>query len=382
MSRFLPVDIIENIVTRLPVRSISRFRCVSKNWYHLFRNPNFIKNHLNHANLMNRFNILVCNYGGDIDDTPIESYLSTIDNDLLSSSPSTSSQYLGHARNIDYPFMSLENMPMIIGSSNGLVCIQPCSDDIWIWNLATGEYKPVPKPSDSEHYYTFYGFGFDCKNDDYKVLRIVGCQESEVSEARLYSLASNSWKELGVVPYNFSKIVTRGLLLNGVLHWVATVHRNGCKSSVTVCFNVSDETFHDVPLSNNISMGDRFLSDLGIWDGKLCLVRINHMEDPYICQHHNDHVDVWTMMDNKWSKHLVITAQITDMHYGRPVQTLQNGEILFEGGPMEEVHTGLMAYDPTLERARALRIHGFPEVAGVDTYIDTLVALNSGTYVE
>ncbi|KAI3838413.1 hypothetical protein MKW92_035814 [Papaver armeniacum] len=85
----------------------------------------------------------------------------------------------------------------------------------------------------------------------------------------------------------------------------------------------------------------------------------------------DNNVDVWTMIDNKWSKHLKITE---NMYYGLPIQTLQNGEILFDGA-------GLCSYDPNLERARDLKIHGYPEDSEVDTYIETLVALNSGTYV-
>ncbi|KAI3964501.1 hypothetical protein MKW92_001667, partial [Papaver armeniacum] len=100
-----------------------------------------------------------------------------------------------------------------------------------------------------------------------------------------------------------------------------------------------------------------------------------------ICTHQNDHVDVWTMMDNKWSKHSKITAHMTDMYYGRPIQTLQNGEILIEGGPRkEEEDIGLISYDPQLQRVRALKIHGDPVESDVDTYIETLVPLNSGTY--
>ncbi|RZC68010.1 hypothetical protein C5167_011706 [Papaver somniferum] len=87
----------------------------------------------------------------------------------------------------------------------------------------------------------------------------------------------------------------------------------------------------------------------------------------------NDQIDVWIMIDNKWSKHLKITAQ---MYFGHPIQTLQNGKILFDGGG-----NGLRSYDPNLERARDLKIHDFPDDALVEAYIETLVALNSGAYV-
>ncbi|KAI3896147.1 hypothetical protein MKX03_013614, partial [Papaver bracteatum] len=83
------------------------------------------------------------------------------------------------------------------------------------------------------------------------------------------------------------------------------------------------------------------------------------------------------MIDNRWSKHLKITAHMTDMYYGSPIQTLQNGEILCEGKLMEEQGMGLISYDPNLETARALKVPGFPDLYVLETYIETLVALNS-----
>ncbi|XP_026397185.1 F-box/kelch-repeat protein At3g06240-like [Papaver somniferum] len=150
------------------------------------------------------------------------------DNNVLSS---TSSPFLGHALEIDYPCMSPEYVPEILGSCNGLVCIESSSESIFIWNPATREYKTLPKaligyPSadmKGADYRFLYGFGFDCKNDDYKVLRMVDVEVAKVSEARVYSLRSNSWKILGFVPYDLSFSKTNGILLNGVLHWVATV---------------------------------------------------------------------------------------------------------------------------------------------------------------
>ncbi|XP_026436293.1 F-box/kelch-repeat protein At3g06240-like [Papaver somniferum] len=386
MSSFLPEEIIENILTRLPVKSISRFKCVSKNWYHFFQNPNFIKNHLNHAIQMKKFNILVTNQG-DIDDTNTEPYITSIDYIVL---PSTSSPFVGHALNIDYPYMDRKCKRQILGSSNGLVCIQPWGEEsrtMCIWNPATREYKEVPEPSwKSKHGNFVYGFGFDCKNGDYKVLRFGSfILLGEESEASVYSLASSSWKKLGSIPYNFSFNITKGFLLDGVLHWVAVPIGPIPRSSVIVCYNISDETFYNVPLPNeNLSDVENIcMVYLGVWEGKLCLLHKNHMEeDPDTCTHQNDHIEVWTMMDNKWSKDWKITAHMADMEYVSAIQTLPNGEILCDGGPMvDEDGIGLLAYDPNLERVRALKIHGFPECYDMETYIETLTALNSGTYV-
>ncbi|XP_026441017.1 F-box/kelch-repeat protein At3g06240-like [Papaver somniferum] len=278
--------------------------------------------------------------------------------------------------------MDIQDFPRIYGSCDGLVCLAPFFDNICIWNPATREYKKAPEPL--ARFPHAHGFGFDCKNDDYKVVRIGRAEDSdqtvegvELFEACVYSLASNSWKNLGIIRYGFSEVSDNGFHLNGVCHWIAntTDERTGTVSAVVVCFDFSDETFYDLPLpKNNSSKGGKLPRwDLGIWEGKLCLLCGNGMG----CQ-----VDVWTMTDNKWSKHSSITALIADMNYKSPIQTLQNGEILFLSAHREEYGLHFISYDPKLERPRAMKIHGFSgEDDEVVTYIETLIGLNSGTYV-
>ena len=45
----LPYDIVFEILTRLPVKSLLQLRCVSKTWNSIITNPDFIKTHFNRA---------------------------------------------------------------------------------------------------------------------------------------------------------------------------------------------------------------------------------------------------------------------------------------------------------------------------------------------
>ncbi|KAI3832447.1 hypothetical protein MKX03_020681, partial [Papaver bracteatum] len=56
---YLHQDIVLDIIVRLPVKPILRFRCVSKAWCKLLKDPDFVKKHLNHANEMNRFSVML-----------------------------------------------------------------------------------------------------------------------------------------------------------------------------------------------------------------------------------------------------------------------------------------------------------------------------------
>ncbi|KAI4323983.1 hypothetical protein L6164_023552 [Bauhinia variegata] len=39
-------DLVPNILSKLPVKSLMRFRCVDKSWGHMITDPNFISKHL------------------------------------------------------------------------------------------------------------------------------------------------------------------------------------------------------------------------------------------------------------------------------------------------------------------------------------------------
>jgi hypothetical protein len=50
VSRGLPKDLSMEILSRLPVKSLMRFKCISKSWCALITNPNFITKHLTSLN--------------------------------------------------------------------------------------------------------------------------------------------------------------------------------------------------------------------------------------------------------------------------------------------------------------------------------------------
>jgi hypothetical protein len=49
MSDYLPDEVVVDILHRLPVKSLIRFRCVCKSWNSLIQTPAFIDSHLNQS---------------------------------------------------------------------------------------------------------------------------------------------------------------------------------------------------------------------------------------------------------------------------------------------------------------------------------------------
>ena len=59
MMSHLPIEIITEILSRLPVKCLLRFLCISKSWYALIKHPDFIKLHLHRSIETNRDRTLI-----------------------------------------------------------------------------------------------------------------------------------------------------------------------------------------------------------------------------------------------------------------------------------------------------------------------------------
>ncbi|XAR49259.1 hypothetical protein NMG60_11032388 [Bertholletia excelsa] len=55
----LPSEILTEILSRLPVKTLIRFTSVCKSWYCLIKDPSFIMTHLNHSSSYNTGNLLI-----------------------------------------------------------------------------------------------------------------------------------------------------------------------------------------------------------------------------------------------------------------------------------------------------------------------------------
>ncbi|KAL8096469.1 hypothetical protein AgCh_037435 [Apium graveolens] len=153
-------DLIAQILDRLPVRDLLRFRCVSKPWCSLIDSPRFIRAHLKRST--------ECKTNTGVLIRSFHAYLADFD-----SLDGTT------AVEIDEPLRTLLQGTGVVGSCNGLLCLYEKKTEIFFWNPATRNCKELPcAPTD--FVCPFYidptfirGFGYDAVNDDYKVLRIL-----------------------------------------------------------------------------------------------------------------------------------------------------------------------------------------------------------------
>lgn len=231
---FLPEEIIREILRRLPVKALLRFRSVSRSWRSLIDSKQFIQHHLHHS-LRSNSNITLlvdssrfCYVDLDsfkqlqVGDTPIEPY-------------------------------------SVIGSCHGLVLLVPKSGDIVLWNPAIRKLRKLaPQPPIPDRFFRFeyaqtiFALGYDSNHDDYKVVRVSqaatdGDGDSFSTEASIYSLTANSWKKAKDFPYLLPIHTSRwGVYLNGALHTVAKPR--GKPKVMIMAFDLGKEEHYELPL--------------------------------------------------------------------------------------------------------------------------------------
>ncbi|XP_042477396.1 F-box protein At3g07870-like [Macadamia integrifolia] len=364
----LPFEIIKDILSRLPVKSLMRFRCVSKDWRYLIHDPFFISQHLNRSSEKNPGLCLA------------DGRFFTI---ILDGSST--------ATRVDIPFQGLVDRVEILGSCNGLLCLfvaERLSDwyrhinPIYLWNPARREYRKLPDaPFSSPRIWgistTVLGFGYDSINNEYKVVRIIYFCERGMdrlipkSDVRVYSLASVKWKKLGNAPFEIRDTSSKAVL-NGFIHWMATRKIKSQMLELIVSFDVRNEVFREIHLPNGV--GGECSNFVAVLGGCLSLIECIH----------GSYVEIWVMKDygvnGSWTKQF--TIELCSYGYGGsikklPIEILKSGEILIEKNSQK-----LVLYNPESKGERDLGIHGLPDQFSLFIFMESLVPLSVGSTYE
>ncbi|PIA45896.1 hypothetical protein AQUCO_01600266v1 [Aquilegia coerulea] len=346
--------ITSEILLRLPVDSLSRFKCASMSWYTLLHEPFFI-------------------------------------NDISSSS---SSVKFNKAVVIERPFISSKPVFSIHGSCNGIFLITTFHrfERICLWNPSTREYKDIAEqfsntPKYPRELYPFicigYWLGYDLSMDDYKVIRIAYHHNIDtVSDAYVYSMRTNSCKRIQDIPYRIYGVVSGvnfshdGILLHRAIHWL------GNRGLMTdrfplriVTFDFTNETFNDLQLPDDV-LYSRSIR-LGVLEDCLWIYSLNK----------DNHIDMFVMKEygvkESWTKMFSITDQsIAAMGKFKVISITNEGKLLVQWN-----YKDIALYDPNHggRRCGNIKIQGIPRRISnffrVETYVKSFVSLGTNTYV-
>lgn len=232
----LPEGVVSEILSWLPVKSLLQARTVCKFWKSIISNPNFSKLHVDHSAISKNTSIILHNF----------SFYTVLFHRILPHYPQKAI-----ICRLPMPY----DEPHIHCSIDGIICLScPRIEAISLWNPSIKRCKWLPVPlygkDLSNQVDVSLGFGFDSRSRDYKVVRILCCEETSKILVELYSANANSWR--GIQVRGQLSPLRRGgceVCVKDVLYWLS---KDGLS---LVSFDLRRQVFGLIPLPSCVQQG-------------------------------------------------------------------------------------------------------------------------------
>jgi F-box interacting protein len=372
---FLPDEIVTQILLRLPIKSIIISICVCKTWKSIIQNPTFISTHLHRSinNNNNHHHLLFRLREDDADIEQIYALHNDDDNDFTE-----------HTR-FDFPFQGPDFNAMYnhVDTINGLLCL---SDDLdsptnlhqfLLWNPCVRKFLKLPSPNVTYETHGEFnesiGFGFDTKNNDFKVVKLVTTRENfnlrkDRPLVELYSLSTGEWRMItaSLPPICGLAHRERHVFVNGALHWLALRMTDYLKIYCFILvFDLGDEVFREILLPED---PDYFGASLSVYGNSIAF-----FQEWASCN--GGHFNIWVMKEygvaSSWTKVLTVANQGREGEdISRPIGFRRNGEVMLK---MDDGQ--LVSQDLETQERKDLRINSY-NYTFVDYYVESLVLLD------
>jgi F-box interacting protein len=218
---FLPEEVIAEVFSYLPVKSLTRFKCASKSFNTLISDRKFIKLHLNRFSQKADCTVVSRNIdywnGNSVTFTSIH---------MHENPPNNITNVL------KYPYHKLDDKvkdcSFIVGSCNGLLCLCGCSFvdgyiEWWFrfWNPATRTISEklgyCHKRPDSLRPLFNFTLGYDKSKDTFKLVSFF----PKTTNIKILSLSDNVWRNIQNSPVAYHNYETGVVQLSGSVNWLA-----------------------------------------------------------------------------------------------------------------------------------------------------------------
>ncbi|KAH6833457.1 hypothetical protein C2S53_012679 [Perilla frutescens var. hirtella] len=197
-------DIVTEILSHLPIRSLFRFRIVCKFWRDVIDSPTFRKLHIQKQDNNNNEDDTVLVQFSFIRNRISKLSIMLLDNGKPSHAFPALTQFCNDHLKPDF-FGTAYGLNLgVVGPANGLICIYHgrLNGPIAVCNPSLGQIKLLPEspkclfPNMRGMVYTDVGIGFDNVVQGYKVVRLMSSSGQDRLHASVYSRTTNSWREL------------------------------------------------------------------------------------------------------------------------------------------------------------------------------------------
>lgn len=216
------------------------------------------------------------------------------------------------------------------------------------------------------------GFGYDEVVEDYKVLRIV-YYGYPLSQVEVYSLGSDSWREVKTSVKFLVFESGSSVFLNGAFHWTALGFEEMNGKKLIVGFGLREEVFkYIMPPKFEVGAGEKFSWNVVALKGMLGVIGS-------VKRGAGKTFEVWVMEEygvvSSWMKYrsFEIGTQV-----GRSLGCGLNGEVLVEKDDSE-----LVLYDSDTQQIKNIgNDHAVAYWSDVFNYVGSLLPIKGGKVVE
>lgn len=318
LKKTLSEELVVEILKRLSVKDITRYKCVCKSWGFLLTSRYFIEQHLRQSNNDKKDPNLLVKYKDVVTRKfPVISIFShqthgyqfaDVESPQVSASDDAA-ETTPQSVDEDKSAASAFEGAYFLGCCNGVVCFYDKARNVVLWNPAIRDAKLIPPPlfhgqPEKRRVYSTagFGFGFDAQNNDYKVVAIqeLDCvkdfpPEWPMFEVEVYSLKANAWRKLRRTRKFLGVSLTRdpykpqGVCTGGMYSWlveeekvvsydmckdvlVSTPLPKACKHLVS-SYKVNDHVSLVLHNGNNIALTHTRANKFSSYEFKIWVLR-------------------------------------------------------------------------------------------------------------
>ncbi|KAM3290611.1 putative F-box protein [Capsicum chacoense] len=317
-------QILVDILSRLPLRSLLRFKCVSKTWEALISDPYFHK-------------MIMKKQRQSPDSTSQKLLIRKMFSDTAPSRfkfYSSSLSTFEDVQQLDPPLTHYVDRYHIFSSFDGLALLS-ADTQLFLWNPLTRETALLPH-TEFEAMCTCFVLGYDDATDGYKILkldmRLPKSMEILTLKTRFWRKICNhptavcptTGHEMEILPRPSKNIPMEPLVrVHGAFHWLGDLNVSG--KFYVVSFSISNEVYGDVPLLEEMGKKVNYRPDFGLslLDGMLCYYTTTN--DGSLGS-----FKLWAMKDYgvKESWIVLCTLQFNGLVIAKPRYRFPDGELL------------------------------------------------------
>ncbi|XP_051198197.1 F-box/kelch-repeat protein At3g23880 [Lolium perenne] len=363
----LPGDVISVILSWVPVKSVCRFRCVSKDWLALVSDPAFIANHKSRGAPVQ---LLVGSYC-EVDCAPYHSSLQVMDMDgkLL------------------WTIQGFAMMPNVRSSLDNLVCFSGPDGVARVADVTTGKVlvtSPwitggVSSSNVQQHCAIAISLGRSAVSNSTKVVRLTEYSQDEPQQTcEILTLGVNDslWRQAPLPPsaVNVFPYESSSATVNGVVHFLSSTYGIQKKPADTVLsFDLETEEWRSKTIQGPLTR------DTELWS-KTDRVRLTGLSDTLcMIQTEECHANMWLLVDadkSIWVKKYTL-PMVKPFYMIEPLSVMPDGvKLLLYYRPANWDESVLRVYDPSVGICSddiKLPKHTFDKVSICNLHLDYFV---------